>query len=141
MRDDEVRQAQRQAIANYRLALGLELRSRRTASRYGFAELSRLAGIPTETLRSYEKGTNQPDLVRLAQLAHIYGTSALELLASTAEYIYRANGDPIPDPRIVSADKIMLRATLLYCGVTPDQLQIVESSPSPGRQGNVWAEY
>lgn len=135
MREDDLLRRQRQAVKDYRLALGLELKERRTAAKLGFAELSERTRIPAETLRSYEKGSSQPQLIRLAEIGNAYGVSAFEILAATAEYIYRANGELIPDRAVVSSDKIALRAIILYCGVTPEQLRTIESSPlsmSPG---------
>lgn len=129
MRDDDLLQTQRQAIKDYRLALGLELKSRRAAANIGLAELSDRTRIPAETLRSYEKGSNQPQLVRLADIANAYGVSAFDLLTSTAEYIYRANGEPIRDSPNVHHDRAALRALVLYCGVTPGQLRLIESTP------------
>jgi transcriptional regulator with XRE-family HTH domain len=129
MREDDLLRIQRQAIKDYRLALGLELKERRTAASLGFAELSERTRIPAETLRSYEKGSHQPQLVRLAEIGNAYGVSAFDILASTAEYIYRANGELIPDPGATRTDKIALRALVLYCGVTPEQLRTIESMP------------
>lgn len=128
MSDDEL-SVQRRAINDYRLALGLDLKARRDAAGIAFPELANLAGIPAETLRSYERGTLQPQLVRLAHIGAVYGVSALDILIATAEYIYRASGEPIPDPRLVPEDKIALRAVVLYTGVTPGQLNLVESRP------------
>jgi transcriptional regulator with XRE-family HTH domain len=129
MRDEDLLRIQRQAIKDYRLALGLELKARRTAANLGFAELSQRARIPAETLRSYEKGTLQPQLVRLAEIGNVYGVSAFDILASAAEYIYRANGELIPDSAADRVDRIALRAVILYCGVTPEQLRLIESTP------------
>lgn len=129
MRDGELLQIQRQATKDYRLALGLELKSRRTTANLSFTELAEQSNIPAETLRSYEKGTYQPQIVRLADIGDVYGASTFDILVSTAEYIYRANGEPIPDRRTVHPDRIALRAAVMYCGVTPAQLRMVESMP------------
>jgi transcriptional regulator with XRE-family HTH domain len=137
---DDFLQAQRQAVEDFRLALGLELKARRTQAGQGFAELSKLAGIPPDTLRSYERGANQPQLIRLAKIANVYGVSALDLLISTAAYIYRANGEAIPDTAAMPADKIALHAVLLYCGATPSQLHEIESHPQSRHEGNPWKE-
>jgi transcriptional regulator with XRE-family HTH domain len=128
MHDDDLLRTQRQAVKDYRLALGLELRSRRTAAELSLTELAEQSRIPPETLRSYEKGSHQPQLVRLADIGSVYRVSAFDILASTAEYIYRANGEPIPDPATVHLDRIVLRALVLYCGVTPIQLRVIESN-------------
>ncbi len=129
MPDDELLRVQRQAIKDYRLALGLDLKSRRTTANYSLTELSERTNIPVETLRSYEKGSHQPQLVRLVDIGNVYGVSAFDILVSTAEYIYRANGEPIPDPGRIQAHRIALRAVILYCGVTPAQLRVIESTP------------
>lgn len=47
----------------------------------------------------------RPQLVRLGRLAHVYGVTALDILASTAEYIYQSSGEPIPNPALVSIEK------------------------------------
>jgi transcriptional regulator with XRE-family HTH domain len=137
MPDDELLRVQRQAIKDYRLALGLDLKSRRTTANYGLMELSERTNIPAETLRSYEKGSHQPQLVRLVDIGNAYGASAFDILMSTAEYIYRANGESIPDPATVPMDRIALRAVVLYCGVTPAQLRVVESTPL-AKSANGW---
>jgi len=130
MREGELVRIQRQTVKDYRLALGLELRKRRTAANIGFAELSMRTRIPAETLRSYEKGSHQPQLIRLSEIGRVYGVSAFEILVATAEYIYRANGEMVPDHRSVHADKTVLRAVILYTGVTPEQLRSIESTPA-----------
>src|SRR4051812_25360642 len=50
MHEDDLVRIQRQAVKDYRLALGLELKNRRTAANLGFAELSMRTRIPVETL-------------------------------------------------------------------------------------------
>ncbi|MCP3803884.1 helix-turn-helix domain-containing protein [Allokutzneria sp. A3M-2-11 16] len=126
---DKLVEIERRAIADYRLALGLELKARRMAARYTLAELSTRTLIPAETLRGYEHGGSQPQLIRLASIADVFGVSALSILTSTAECIYRANGAPIPTPENVPKDKIVLRAILFYCGVLPSQLAKIEAVP------------
>src|SRR5262245_10406036 len=126
---DEALSVHRRAVRDYRLALGLDLRARRDAANVSFSELAASANIPVETLRSYENGIYQLQLIRLVNIGGVYGVSALDILISTAEYIYRANGEPIPDPAVVPPEKIVLRAVILYCGVTPAQLSLVESRP------------
>jgi transcriptional regulator with XRE-family HTH domain len=123
MRDDL--SVHRRALIDYRLALGLNLKARRDGAGYSLPQLSAQTGIPTETLRSYEKGTHQPQLTRLASIGAAYGISALTILITTAEYIYRAHGEPIPDPNLIPPTEIALRAVILYCGVTPAQLSLV----------------
>jgi transcriptional regulator with XRE-family HTH domain len=131
MQGDEFLQVHRQATKDFRLALGLELATRRTAAGYTLAGLSRRVGIPLETLRSYEKGTAQPQIMRLADIGQAYSATAFALLVSAAEYIYRASGEPIPDRDSSHPDRIALRALALYCGVTPAQLRLIESVPPP----------
>lgn len=128
-RDSDLVRLQRRVIKDYRLALGLDLNARRTDSGLTFTSLSERTNIPAETLRSYEKGSHQPQLVRLADIGNVYGVSAFDILVSTAEYIYRASGESIPDPTTVHPDRIALRAVILYCGVTPAQLRVLESTP------------
>jgi transcriptional regulator with XRE-family HTH domain len=132
---DDVLDSYRRALRDYRLALGLELQARREAANYSLSELAVRTGIPIETLRSYEKGLSLPQIIRLANIGTAYAVSALDIMTSTATYIYRASGEPIPDPRLVPADTVALRAVILYCGVTPAQLTLVELPPSQGRPG------
>jgi transcriptional regulator with XRE-family HTH domain len=120
----------RRALSDYRIALGLELRSRRTNAEYSFEELASRSNTPAETLRSYEKGASLPQLVRLVDIGKVYSVTLFDILESTAEYIYRASGQPAPNRASTSADKIVLRAVILYCGVTPAQLQMMELDPS-----------
>ena len=127
---DETLNAHRRALSDYRLALGLDLKTRRDTAGYSLPQLSAQTGIPTETLRSYEKGTHQPQLTRLASLGAAYHVSVLNILIATAVYIYRANGEPIPDPNLIPPTEIALRAVILYCGITPAQLPLVASSHS-----------
>jgi len=127
MRDDL--SVHRRALSDYRLALGLNLKARRDAAGYSLPQLSAQTGIPPETLRSYEKGTHQPQLIRIASIGAAYGLSALTILTTTAEYIYRANGEPIPDPNLIPPTEISLHAVILYCGVTPTQLPLIAPHP------------
>jgi transcriptional regulator with XRE-family HTH domain len=126
---DETLSAYRRALSDYRLALGLDLKTRRDAAGCSLLQLSTQTGTPAETLRSYEKGIHHPQLIRLASIGAAYNVSALNILITTAEYIYRANGAPIPDPNLIPPTEIALRAVILYCAVTPTQLPIVESPP------------
>jgi transcriptional regulator with XRE-family HTH domain len=119
----------RRALSDYRIALGLELRSRRTNAEYSFEKLASHSNIPAETLRSYEKGTSLPQLARLVDIANVYGVTLFDILESTAEYIYRASGEPAPNHASAPVDKITLGAVVLYCGVTPAQLQMMEVGP------------
>ena len=96
---------------------------------YSFEKLASQTNIPAETLRSYEKGASLPQLVRLADIGKVYGVTLFDILESTAEYIYRASGDPAPSPASTSVDKIALQAVVLYCGVTPTQLRMMELHP------------
>lgn len=128
-RDSDLVRLQRRVIKDYRLALGLDLKARRADSGLTLTTLSERTNIPAETLRSYEKGSHQPQLVRLADIGNVYGVSAFDILVSTAEYIYRASGESIPDPTTVHPDRIALRAVTLYCGVMPAQLRVLESTP------------
>lgn len=123
---DNVLDVHRRALSDYRIALGLELRSRRTNAEYSFEELASRSNIPAETLRSYEKGASLPQLVRLVDIGNVYGVTLFDILESTAEYIYRASGEPAPDRSSPSVDKIALHAVVLYCGVTPAQLHMME---------------
>ncbi len=123
---DHVLEVHRRALSDYRIALGLELRSRRMSAEYSFEKLASQTNIPAETLRSYEKGASLPQLVRLADIGNVYGVTLFDILESTAEYIYRASGDPAPNPASTSVDKIALQAVVLYCGVTPTQLRTME---------------
>jgi transcriptional regulator with XRE-family HTH domain len=126
---DNVLDVHRRALSDYRIALGLELRSRRTNAGYSFEKLASRSNIPAETLRSYEKGVSLPQLVRIVDIGNAYGATLFDILESTAEYIYRASGNPAPNCTSVSVDKITLHAVVLYCGVTPAQLQMMEIHP------------
>jgi transcriptional regulator with XRE-family HTH domain len=127
---DHVLDIHRRALSDYRIALGLELRSRRTNAEYSFEKLASHSNIPAETLRSYEKGTSLPQLVRLVDIGNAYGVNLFDILESTAEYIYRASGDSAPNPTGTAVDKITLHSVILYCGVTPAQLRMMEVHPS-----------
>src|SRR6476659_3192695 len=116
---DNVLDVHRRALSDYRIALGLELRSRRTTAKYSFDELASRSSIPAETLRSYEKGASLPQLVRLVDIGNVYDVTLFDILESTAEYIYRASGEPAPNRASTLVDKIALYAVVLYCGVTP----------------------
>jgi transcriptional regulator with XRE-family HTH domain len=126
---DNVLDVHRRALSDYKIALGLELRSRRNNAEYSLEKLASCTNIPAETLRSYEKGTSLPQLVRLVEIGNVYSVTLFDILESTAEYIYRANGDPTPNGSHVSVDKITLHAVVLYCGVTPAQLRMMEVHP------------
>jgi transcriptional regulator with XRE-family HTH domain len=126
---DNVLDVHRRALSDYRIALGLELRSRRTDAEYSFEKLASHSNIPAETLRSYEKGASLPQLVRLVDIAAVYGVTLFDILESTAEYIYRANGEPAPNRTSAPVDKVTLGAVVLYCGVTPAQLRMMEVRP------------
>lgn len=126
---DSVLDLHRRAVSDYKIALGLELRSRRANANYSFEDLASHSKIPAETLRSYEKGTSLPQLVRLVDIGSVYSVSVFDILESTAEYIYRASGDPAPNRTNTPASQITLRAVILYCGVTPAQLRMMEVSP------------
>jgi transcriptional regulator with XRE-family HTH domain len=124
---DDVLDLHRRALSDYRIALGLELRSRRTDAEYSIEKLASLSNIPAETLRSYEKGASLPQLVRLVAITKAYGITMFEILESTAEYIYRSSGEPTLNHLDKSVDKATLHALILYCGVTPTQLQMMET--------------
>jgi len=126
---DNVLDVHRRALFDYRVALGLELRSRRKNAEYSFEKLASRSNILAETLRSYEKGASLPQLVRLVDIGNVYSVTLFDILESTAEYIYRASGDPAPNRASTSVDKIILRAVFLYCGVTPAQLRMMEAHP------------
>jgi transcriptional regulator with XRE-family HTH domain len=126
---DNVLDVHRRALSDYRIALGLELRSRRTNAECSFEKLASHSNIPAETLRAYEKGTSLPQLVRLVDIANVYGVTLFDILESTAEYIYRASGEPAPNHASAPVDKITLGAVVLYCGVTPAQLRMMEVGP------------
>lgn len=130
---DNVLGVYRRALTDYRLALGMELQSRRTSTQYSFEQLASRSGIPAETLRAYENGTSLPQLLRLDTIAEAYGVALFDILTSTAEYIYRASGEPVQSWTTASADRVALRAVVLYCGVTPAQLRAMEARP-PGSQ-------
>jgi hypothetical protein len=72
---------------------------------------------------------NGGKLVRLANIGKACNVTLFDILESTAEYIYRANGELIPDRAGISAGEIALRAVFLYCGVTPTQLLMMETHP------------
>lgn len=127
---DDVLDVHRRALSDYRIALGLELCSRRTNMEYSFEKLASISRIPAETLRSYEKGASLPQLVRLVDIGNAYGVTLFDILESTAEYIYRASGDPAPNHASTTVDETALRAVVLYCGVTPAQLRMMEIHPS-----------
>ncbi len=82
---DNVLDVHRRALFDYRIALGLELRSRRTNAEYSFGKLASHSNIPAETLRSYEKSTFLPQLVRLVAIGNVYGITLFDILESTAE--------------------------------------------------------
>ena len=126
---DNVLDAHRRALADYRIALGLELRSRRTNAQYSFEDLASRSSIPAETLRSYEKGAFLPQLTRLADIANVYAVTLFDILESTAEYIYRGSGEPAPNRFGASVARITLDAVVLYCGITPAQLRMMEIGP------------
>jgi transcriptional regulator with XRE-family HTH domain len=128
--NDNLVEVERRAILDYRLALGLYLREQREGAAISLSELSTRCRIPAETLRSYERGAHQPQIMRLARIGEVYGVSALEMMISTAEYVYRANGEPIPDTRTTTDDRIALAAALLYCGLLPTQIPLVEAAPT-----------
>jgi transcriptional regulator with XRE-family HTH domain len=92
-------------------------------------KLASRSNIPAGTLRSYEKGTSLPQLARLVDIGNVYSVTLFDILESTAEYIYRASGDPAPHRTSTPVDKITLRAVVLYCGVTPAQLRMMEVHP------------
>lgn len=129
---DNVLDVHRRALSDYRIALGLELRSRRTNADYSIEKLASLSDIPAETLRSYEKGASLPRLVRLVTIAKVYGLTVFDILESTAEYIYRSSGGPAHHQVSDSVDKATLHAVVLYCGVTPIQLRMMETRPRSG---------
>jgi transcriptional regulator with XRE-family HTH domain len=109
---DHVLDIHRRALSDYRIALGLELRSRRTNTQYSIEKLASLSDIPAETLRSYEKGASLPQLVRLVAIAKAYGVTVYDILESTAEYIYRSSGEPAPNHLGDSVNKATLHAGL-----------------------------
>lgn len=117
----------RRALSDYRIALGLELRLRRTNAEYSFEKLASCSGIPAETLRSHEKGASLPQLTRVADIGNVYSVTLFDILESTAEYIYRASGEPAPNGATV--DKTTFHSVVLYCGVTPAQLRLMEFHP------------
>ena len=119
----------RRALSDYRIALGLELRSRQTNAECSFEKLASRNTIPVETPRSYEKGASLAQFVRLVDIENVYSVTLFDILESTAEYIYRASGEPAPNHASSSADKITLGAVVLYCGVTPAQLRMMEVRP------------
>ncbi|MDQ3763613.1 MAG: helix-turn-helix domain-containing protein [Actinomycetota bacterium] len=127
--NDDVLDVHRRALSDYRIALGLELHSRRKNAEYSLEKLASHCNIPAETLRSYEKGASLPQLVRLVDIGNVYGVTVFDILESTAEYVYRASGEPAPHRASTSVDEITLRAVILYCGVTPAQLQMMEVHP------------
>lgn len=77
---DNVLDVYRRALSDYRIALGLELRSRRTDAEYSFEELASRSNIPAETIRSYEKGASLPQLVRLGDIGSVYGVTLFDIL-------------------------------------------------------------
>ena len=126
---DNVLDVHRRALSDYRIALGMELQSRRTNAECSFEKLALCSNIPAETLRSYEKGASLPQLARLVDIGNVYGITPFDILESTAEYIYRASGEPAPGRACAAVDKTTLHAVVLYCGVTPAQLRMMEIRP------------
>ena len=126
---DNILDIHRRALSDYRIALGLELRSRRTNAKYSLEDLASRSNIPAETLRSYEKGASLPQLIRIVDIGNVYSVTVFDILESTSEYIYRASGEPVPNHTTVPVDKITLCALVLYCGVTPAQLRMMEVQP------------
>jgi transcriptional regulator with XRE-family HTH domain len=126
---DKVLDVHRRALVDYRIALGLELRLRRTNAGYSFEDLASRSNIPAETLRSYEKGASLPQLTRLVDIGNVYDVTVFDILEATAEYIYRANGEPAPNRFVTAVDRTTLDAVVLYCGVTPAQLHMMDIHP------------
>lgn len=126
---DNVLDIHRRALSDYRIALGLELRSRRIDADYSFEKLASHTDIPAETLRAYEKGTSLPQLIRLVDIGNVYGVALFDILESAAQYIYRASGDPASDGTSTPVDETTLRSIILYCGVTPEQLRTMNVHP------------
>lgn len=124
---DNVTDEHRRALADYRIALGLELRERRTDAELSLAQLGSRADIPSETLRAYEKGSSLPQLVRITDIGRAYGVSAFDILESAAQYVYRASGEPLPRKGSISQCEVALRSIILYCGVSPTQLSHILS--------------
>jgi len=104
---------------------GRDERARNTRSK----NWHRAAISQRKTLRSYEKGASLPQLVRLVDIGNVYDVTLFDILESTAEYIYRASGEPASNRASTSVDKIALYAVVLYCGVTPAQLRMMETHP------------
>jgi len=126
---DKVLDVHRRALVDYRIALGLELRSRRTNAEYSFEDLASRSNIPAETLRSYEKGASLPQLTRLANIGNVYDVTIFDILEATAEYIYRAHGELATNRFVTSVNRTTLDAVVLYCGVTPAQLHMMNIHP------------
>lgn len=132
---ENVTDEHRRALADYRIALGLELRERRTDAELSLAQLGSRAHIPPETLRAYERGSSLPQLVRVTDIGRIYGVSAFDILESAAKYVYRATGEPPPGKNSISQCEADLRSIILYCGVSPTQLSHVLSMNGNGDSG------
>ncbi|GLZ37616.1 helix-turn-helix transcriptional regulator [Actinokineospora sp. NBRC 105648] len=115
-----------QAVRDYRIALGLTLTQCRTDRGYSFRELTELTNIPEQTIRSYERGGTQPTLDRLLTLARALRTQPFAILMTTSEYVFRANGRSTQPLEVISTDRLRLHAVLLFCGLTPDQIQPFE---------------
>jgi transcriptional regulator with XRE-family HTH domain len=129
---DDVILAHQRNLQDYRLALGLALSDIRKSGELTMSEAAHRSGIPEQTLRSYERGTHQPQLQRLTMLAQVLGMSLFGVLLTASEYVCRASGRPHPDPGQQSDDGwIRLYVLLLYCGVSPDEVEaMVAADPS-----------
>jgi transcriptional regulator with XRE-family HTH domain len=80
---DNIIDVHRRALSDYRIALGLELRSRRKNAGYSFEKLASRSNIPVETLRSYKKGTSLPHRVGLVDIGNVYSVTLFDILEST----------------------------------------------------------
>jgi transcriptional regulator with XRE-family HTH domain len=124
MVDDVIRAHQRN-LQDYRLALGLALNDIRKSGNLTMSEAADCSGIPEQTLRSYEHGVHQPQIQRLTMLAQALGMSLFGVLLTASEYVCRASGRPHPDPAQQSDGWIRLYVLLLYCGVSPDEVEVM----------------
>jgi transcriptional regulator with XRE-family HTH domain len=133
---DDVVRAHRRNLQDYRLALGLALSDIRTDSELTLSEVADRSGIPEQTLRSYERGAHLPQIQRLIMLARVLGGSLFGVLLAASAYVCRASGRPSPDPDQQPDEWIRLYVLLLYCGVSPDEVDAMAAADPSWRRLN-----
>lgn len=133
---DDFMQVHRRIVSDYRIALGLTIGHARERVGLSLADVSDRTGIPEQTLRSYERGTYHPQVQRLMALAQVFNMTTFDLLIDTSEYIYRANGHPIPDRTSDTVDQLRWKTLLLYCGASPEDIDVPATTVGTKRKSN-----